>query len=1486
MTFALAVVAIAVAAAVLQGERLAALVRSVLPAMEGTIEVRAVTWKARALIDILTDRPTPLLLEGLRVTDPEGAVVLEVPRLDVKVRLRSAIAGKIHLHDMVVHGPATWRFAALKKREGNGFLSSFQAKGLPPVPPPPLPPGSPPPEPFVFQIVNARLEGLNAVLDFPAWGVELRDCHAPFTMMIDGDFAGWDVRDLDSRGGGFLRILTEVLPFDRVAIARVATTRDWPDKIFLEVKAGRTGHSTLTGKGFFTEIYGYGYTREPEAGIAMHAEFDDAADALSAVAAAHALPGLRLGGKAKVALDMSEPFSRMSLGAQIAGLDVAFAGMEARDFGVRASVVFDPLKLTIEDLGFASPAGGRFGLTADLANDRAKARLRFQRFATDPYVPPGLRKLAAGRLAGQIALSADIGMHKRVSINNLDLTMNRSYGAGLPRMARVHGQASASAERVSTTGLVFEVPGATAEVQGEVQLARKLVALGLRASTSDLPRLLTSLGMQPLARGAAVSVEVGGSFKSPEARGEAVVKGINVGGLPEVPELRAQFRLDQGVLHLDRLATGVAGGAIEGSGQVKLFERTLDRMLRSPIVTFKLGGKEIDLATLLASGIVHGRISFAATADGPTDKIRGRVTVPAGAIIEVGGSSWELGGIDVEADLRTLTVRTAKLTSRTGAQIQVEGQMAFAGNMSWKVLIRDVALASLPGIADGGVPVTGKLSADLTASGAVKKPKVSGAIRLTEVNVRGIALGDGELVIAPIGDSGLGLRGNLFRRFDVEASASFGPNGPRASGAVSFNKLVLEQLLPEMTAMGDGNGTASGRVSIEWRPDAPLLVEARLTELAASISRDVPVAGGPPKQERVWVRNAGDLRVVVSGDRVILDEARLVTDGGAFKIRGELAGDTIRAALSGHLGLDLLQPLLEKQVEKLTGDMVVELNVSGPLTKPIIEGSLTVAHPVHIQPVGFAGEIVLGSGALRIAANTVELADLAVTVEDSTLKLRGRTKFDDAWRPVSFEIEAGGEVNASMLETFASTAVSDASGKARIQAKLSGTPAKPELTAKIDLGEIVMRLRDIGRQITVESGSVELTTREVILRDIKTRIDDQGHLLIGSGGAGMRPGRIAIKSLFPKVEIGVVDLPLKAERLTYREPDSLEIDDLGFVMELKGSPATGLKLSGEVLLMSGRYVGDFTVRNLVISRRVSESSARPFYEDQPLIENLALDLRVRTVGDSFMVQNNLAPEIHILVDLRITGTPGEPRIAGELRPTDGRFHIIGLRGDFELVPNVNHITFVETKSVSSGQTPELNLEAQNLVSDSNGNEHNVRMRIRGPVNQASIELSSDDGLDTNQALLLLVSGRTTQDINRFSSTGNPTLGSNFGTGVDMVGQLTRDTVGNLVEPYIDDTLQLLTGHRVYLRPTVGADGFELKLGVRFDRQRDLRLSALRGFQSQQRYRAELNMLLVDYVSSRLFYERLIFSPQQGLNYEINSGNLEMTLDFPLRLGTP
>ena len=64
------------ASVVLQGPRLGRLIEGALPENAGKMSIGGVEWHLRALVDIVTDAPSPIAVDNLKIVDPEGAVVL------------------------------------------------------------------------------------------------------------------------------------------------------------------------------------------------------------------------------------------------------------------------------------------------------------------------------------------------------------------------------------------------------------------------------------------------------------------------------------------------------------------------------------------------------------------------------------------------------------------------------------------------------------------------------------------------------------------------------------------------------------------------------------------------------------------------------------------------------------------------------------------------------------------------------------------------------------------------------------------------------------------------------------------------------------------------------------------------------------------------------------------------------------------------------------------------------------------------------------------------------------------------------------------------------------------------------------------------------------------------------------------------------------------------------------------------------------------
>lgn len=1489
-------VAVVLAGAVLfvQGPRLAAIVNGVLPPMKGTIHFDSIRWRPRLLVDLLTDKATPMVVEGLKITDPEGTTVLDVPNLEVGVRLGTLISGGgIILSDLKVGPKSVWLFGNMKKEKGIGFLSAFDSK-TPAPPSPPPPPGARKEKGFVFQIVNAELNGFRAIFDFPGvWGLDLRDIHAPAWLLVDGEgFVGWDVVGLEARQGGYLRVITEELPFDSVLVNRVATTREWPDDIFLDLKMARTGKSELVGKGFFTGIYG----ADSVGGIKIHAEIDHAVDALTAVAKPHDIAGLRLSGdNAKVVGDLWDPYDTLKIKAAVSHLDAAYETYQAKDIALKAGIVFattDPtMTITVDELSLGSPSGGRFKAGVTMAGDVVTASLDFDRFGTEGYVPESLKKLAAGKAHGHIGVAANLGKSKSVEVKNLDVRYDRSFKqSGIPHTLRISGQAKASAEAASTSGLRIEIPGATAEIKGKALLAKKLVEIGLRVSASDLAKLLASAKAPPLAKTATVSVDVSGRMEKPDAQGRIEVRGIGGGktGIPAIDQFQTGFSLKNGTLHIESLKAGVANGRIEGQGSAKLFEQSVSKMLSAPALDFRIDGRHISLEELITSGVVAGQVSFSLTASGTAKKPKIHFKVPAGTTVEVMGQPWVLEGIDVEVDKDALVVKLCHVAPKAGGDIRVEGRVDLRKKpigIAWHIRILDLSIAAMLAAAKVDVPISGRLDIDLRVDGSVTAPVVAGSIGLSRVRGFGIDLGTASIALTPTPSGGVAVVGDLFERFKLEGNAGYGASGLSATAQLSFDNLRVEELLLDLKA-ADVAAALSGRAKIDIEPGQLPAIDLLITQIDASIVRAMEQEDGSTAKERVWLRNANNLHVVTDTQNVTIDQARLLTPGGEFTLsakvhplkdaKGEVVDQAISADFGGKLDLELLQPVLDGKLSSLGGGVGLQVHAGGSVNKPELTGQVSIVRPVRAEAHDFDQVVQVPSGSVRLTPSFVTLENLAVSIGDATMRLGGKVNLGPGFAPESLALTAEGDVNANLLETIVPDAVSDVSGRASISAKVSGSLNDPQIAAHVNLGEIDMRLRGVSRRVSVKSGALDVTTHEVLLRDVRVLLDDEGELLIGK--KGVRPGRVRIRKLRPEFVWDSVDFPLAGNRIAYRD-GGVQVDDLSMNMELKGTRDEGLTLAGEVRLVTGRYVQDFNVRELVLSPRINESSKGSSLDEQPLLRDMALALRVRTEGDGFVVQNNLAPEIHVIIDLGIGGRLAAPAISGEIRPTDGRFHIIGLRGDWELSPNVNHVTFVPTKSIAAGDTPELNLEATNIVQDASGGaEHTVIMRINGPINMATIDLSTTGGLDRNQTMLLLLSGRTTDDI---SGNGGQLFGMNRQSGLDVIGQLSRDTVSNLIEPYIDDTLQMLTGRKLNLRPSVGADGFELKVLAQSTRQFNLQLSYLRGFQAQQRYSAQGLAWFRDYLTGRIIGERLM-SQLQGLPVQTNRFSLELNVEYPFR----
>ena len=195
---------------------------------------------------------------------------------------------------------------------------------------------------------------------------------------------------------------------------------------------------------------------------------------------------------------------------------------------------------------------------------------------------------------------------------------------------------------------------------------------------------------------------------------------------------------------------------------------------------------------------------------------------------------------------------------------------------------------------------------------------------------------------------------------------SLAPAGPSVHGELTFDRIALEALAPELAALGDGRGIATGRVAIDIAPGQPLAVDVLLPELWLSIARAVEGADGETTVQRVRVEAARPIHVTVRGQTASTSTRRsFATDGGDLRVARaarrhtrQLAGD-----VSGHLDLELLQPFLgasARQAVRRSRGRARRRRDAGQARS--CAATVDVINAVTVRPARLDRDFVIGGG--------------------------------------------------------------------------------------------------------------------------------------------------------------------------------------------------------------------------------------------------------------------------------------------------------------------------------------------------------------------------------------------------------------------------------------------------------------------------------------------------------------------------------------------
>jgi translocation and assembly module TamB len=559
-------------------------------------------------------------------------------------------------------------------------------------------------------------------------------------------------------------------------------------------------------------------------------------------------------------------------------------------------------------------------------------------------------------------------------------------------------------------------------------------ALNLHFATSDLHELSAlianftpSNGSNDIAtydvRGAAeFTGKMSGAVNNPRLDGQIAATNLQVEGTKwRTLQVRVDldshsFKLDEGSL------TGEEKQRVTFSGSAKLANWSLDPAaplsLHTRVQNISVAEiQRIGKISYPLAGILSADLSLSGSEREPTGQ---------GHLELVHAVAWNepLNALNVEfrADKQTIHL-TGEATAPAGA-IAVKGSYdPKSGRYQADVNTQNLKLDEVRALQQSQDFVTGQLTADVTGSGTLDDPELTGHAQIPSLQVRGETFAgvDAQVTVqhkhADLTFRSTVERSSLQGKGGVELTGDYPAKLGIDTGVVPIGPL-LAKFIPERSQ------GVSGQMELHATLDGPLKEPAKIQGHAEipTIRLQTPSIG---------LSNVSPVTLDYRGGMLQVRNAELKGNGTDFRVEGSVPvqgnGD-MNFTARGTVDLGLLQQWTDGGHS--SGQVNVELQAKGTKTQPAIQGHVRIVNAVYTSddlPVGIDSL----NGEISIDGNRLQIANLSGTAGGGTISVGGsaiygkNSSFDLALDASSVRVHQSGVravVDAKLALSGAATA--------------------------------------------------------------------------------------------------------------------------------------------------------------------------------------------------------------------------------------------------------------------------------------------------------------------------------------------------------------------------------------------------------------------------------------------------------------------------------
>ena len=1409
------------------------------PSFKGRLEFGSIRWGADTLIHLAVGLPAPARVEHLAVYDPAGERVIYAPAATAAIDVMALISGgHVLLYDIKGKGGYV-NVRAVNAPDQPlevGFLNAFSA----PTPAPESEPGT------IVELNGVDLENFRFKITFPSWSAEVSNLSIKGRLKVpEGDTAVEGVL-YDAKataGAGTLTIAGQTIPVTRVSLTRCEVTSADPMSWWVDATMLAAG-APVRAKGRMTNTFRQG------TGVELAVSSKEASPLLK-----HLL-GPRVSGEVQVIGRLDGPLDGPLISGKVRGVkaDLGPAGLAQKLEGALAldlgAGTFTAKDVKGQALGGDLLGGG----SLELASGDWKGTLDVS--GMDPGV---LDASLAGKLKGKVQLKGVTEPSMR-ALAVLDLDLARKQRDWLPRQVSIDGTVHLGTRVLDLAGVRLRGDGHTLEARGSVNISSGRVNLFTNLASPRLHSWLARKELIALARGATANLHVTG--KIPDLRAKGTLRATGVGYDPfRLKRLVSDVTFDGEDLKLVRIRSEGYGGVLRGETSISLFKGDLRHPLKTPLMRGKVRAEGLDLTAMDSAAGLIGRLFGEAEVSGPLDKLTGTATFRLPRVTYQGepyDGSWARLGILQDR----LSIYRSSFQRQGGGKLEAWGDIYYDTRLDLRLRATAFPITGVPQLARLDLGLGGLVGGQVNVQGTMDNPRLSGKVALNDARLRNMAMGSGSIELQA-GSDLVRINGDLLAGLlQLEGYMVTDPV-TRVHLRVEVKRLPLEKLVYEVRKLGDVRGLVSGTIRLDMDSAGGLTwADARLPQVEVSLRHLAP---GERRATVVKLENSEDLLARWDGSQLHVVTANLATrvEGqkgkqGKFTVGGWVSPAGADMQLRGEVALEILEFFLAGSVQSLSGEALANVKVKGPLDNLDLKGELDLRN-INIQMPRFQRRILVPTGLIKLDGGGLKLDSLKIQVGQEVLSATGTLALAQ-FKPTTADLLLVGDVNMELLQLFFPQHISHAVGATWIKVRAQGPVSDPQLSGRLKVKRMEVSPRGWGRTITLESGEIDFSNYL-----IQTKVP-----LAGTYDEGMI--RISGEVRLDRFEPVDVYLHIAGIGIPLRQPDVYSAE---FNMDVKLlGDSHQLQLGGDLELVDLAYTRKFDVfKTAFIRPRVLEEDP-PFWKGYPLLESLALNLKVRSMGQ-ILVKNNLA-NLSLSGDFAVVGTLNDPRLGGLIRAEEGTFKLPASREPFSV--SNGQIIFSRSKPMEQGT---LGLRGEATIEGSNQVDYLITLAVDGPLSNPSIALSSVPNLDPGQITALLFLGRTTDQL-RKELGGGAEYGASSG-GSQAAGAAdaqVKQLTGEILSSIIEDPLKEVTRLDV-ISLEVGTESAQIRAGKKLGRFILMTGEYELGLLGDTRAMGQLEVKMHDLLMLVGKWQRLSVRLETE-DEDPNQGRLELKLKLPLR----